>query len=247
MTLSTMRNENAASNGRRAGPHALAGLVLLVVDDVCLYREGLASVLVRQDGVRTVLTATDISTAVAAINAEAPDLVLANVGMLSDGTLLGAASALTPAPRTIALGVSESEAEVLACAEAGVHGYLLRSEPLEHLLRLIRAVAAGETLCSPRATALLMRRVATLASERRSVPKAPALTRREDQVLALLDMGLSNQEIADRLGIGVRTVKNHVHNILEKAGARRRGEAVAEFRRTRHVPDKAEHIPTRPR
>ncbi|SDM02327.1 LuxR C-terminal-related transcriptional regulator [Nonomuraea jiangxiensis] len=236
MTLSAMRDENTAANGRRAGQPMFTDLALLIVDDVCLYREGLASVLARQDGIGKVLTAIDTATAVAAVTAEVPDLVLANVDVLSDGVLLGAAAALTPAPRTIALGVSESEAEVVACAEAGVHGYLLRSESLDHLLRLMRAVAAGETLCSPRMTALLMRRVATLASERRPVPRAPALTDREDQVLGLLDLGLSNQEIGDRLGIGVRTVKNHVHHILEKTGARRRGEAVANFRRTRRAP-----------
>jgi DNA-binding NarL/FixJ family response regulator len=202
---------------------------VLVVDDVCLYREGLAGLLARQDGIRRVLTAADMCTAAATVVAELPDLVLVNVALLG----AGAAFAVDPPPRIIAIGVTESDAEVVACAEAGVHGYLLRSEPLEHLLHLMRAVAAGETLCSPRITALLMRRVATLASERRPAFRVPALTHREDQVLGLLDMGLSNQEIAERLGIGVRTVKNHVHHILEKCGARRRGEAVAEYRRTR--------------
>lgn len=231
MVLSETPDAEMARNGRAVS----TGLVLLIVDDVCLYREGLASLLARQDGILKVLTAVDIFTAAGAVAAELPDLVLVNVALLGGGKLLSAASAVSPPPRTIAIGVTESEAEVIACAEAGVHGYLLRSEPLEHLLRLMRAVAAGETLCSPRITALLMRRVAALASERRPAPRVPALTNREDQVLGLLDMGLSNQEIAERLGIGVRTVKNHVHHILEKSGARRRGEAVAEYRRTRQA------------
>jgi DNA-binding NarL/FixJ family response regulator len=229
MVLTETPTAEMGRNGRTVS----TGLILLVVDDVCLYREGLASLLARQDGILKVLTAVDICTATEVLAAELPDLVLVNVALLGGGELLGSASAASPPFRTIAIGVTESEAEVVACAEAGVHGYLLRSEPLEHLLRLMRAVAAGETLCSPRVTALLMRRVATLASERRPAPRTPALTHREDQVLALLDMGLSNQEIGDRLGIGVRTVKNHVHHILEKSGARRRGEAVAEYRRTR--------------
>jgi DNA-binding NarL/FixJ family response regulator len=204
---------------------------VLIVDDVCLYREGLAGLLARQDGISRVLTAVDMRPAAGVVAAELPDLVLVNVALLGGGV----AFAVDPSPPTIAIGVTESEAEVVACAEAGLHGYLLRSEPMEHLLRLMRAVAAGETLCSPRITALLMRRVATLASQRRPEPRVPALTQREDQVLGLLDMGLSNQEIAERLGIGVRTVKNHVHHILEKCGARRRGEAVAEYRRTRQA------------
>ena len=103
---------------------------------------------------------------------------------------------------------------------------------MEHLLRVVRSVLAGETLCSPRTTALLLRRVRALAEGQVLSKRAvPVLTAREQDVLDHLDMGLSNQEIADRLGITVRTVKNHVHNILEKVGARRRGEAVAAFRR----------------
>lgn len=231
MARMTTQDEVAVSDG--LGPRRVVfdDLTVLIVDDVCLYREGLAGALEGQAGIRGVLTATDLTTGVALLTAGAPDLVLANIGLLNDGALLRAASALTPAPRTIALAVNEVDAEVVACAEAGLDGYLLRSEPLERLLNLMRAVAAGETLCTPRMAALLMRRLATLASERRRAPKAPALTHREDQVLRLLDMGLSNQEIADRLGISVRTVKNHVHHILEKLGVRRRGEAVAEFRR----------------
>ncbi|MFE5813182.1 LuxR C-terminal-related transcriptional regulator [Streptomyces sp. NPDC056479] len=212
---------------------AFTELKVLVVDDVCLYREGLTSILARQPGIETVLAAPDVPTAITAITTQAPDLILVNPGLLAGGGLLGAVQAVTPTPRTIVIGVTESDDEVIACAEAGVHGYLLRSEPMEHLLRLMRAVVVGETLCTPRMTALLLRRVATLASEARPAPRVPALTVREDQVLGLLELGLSNQEIADRLGIEVRTVKNHVHRILEKAGARRRGEAVAEFRRLR--------------
>ncbi|CCK24494.1 hypothetical protein BN159_0115 [Streptomyces davaonensis JCM 4913] len=212
---------------------ASAELKVLVVDDVCLYREGLAGILARQPGIAKVLTAQDVPAALTAVKTETLDLILVSLGLLTGGDLLGAVRSVTPTPRTIVVGVPESDAEVISCAEAGVHGYLLRSESMEHLLRLMRAVVVGETLCTPRMTALLLRRVATLASEARPAPRMPALTVREDQVLGLLELGLSNQEIADRLGIEVRTVKNHVHHILEKVGARRRGEAVAEFRRLR--------------
>jgi DNA-binding NarL/FixJ family response regulator len=211
-----------------------AGLRVLVVDDVRLYRESLASILLREPDVAQVRTALDLPTATAALRVELPDLALVNLGTPACRELLLAIRAHAPAVRLIVIGISESEEEVLACAEAGVHGYLLRSEPLEHLLRLMRTVAAGGTLCTPRISALLLRRVETLSAEcRRSTRRVPVLTAREDQVLGLLDLGLSNQEIADRLGIEVRTVKNHVHHILEKVGARRRGEAVAAFRRLR--------------
>ncbi|MFF3877200.1 LuxR C-terminal-related transcriptional regulator [Streptomyces sp. NPDC001978] len=231
MGVPVQQGASPTTHNQACRPASSGGLGVLVVDDVCLYREGLASVLARQPGIAKVLTAPDVPTAITAVTTEPPDVILLSLALLGGGQLLSAVRAVRPAPRTIVIGVTEAEEEVIACAEAGVQGYLLRSEPMEHLLRLMRAVAVGETLCTPRMTALLMCRVATLASELRPAPKVPALTVREDQVLGLLELGLSNQEIADRLGIEVRTVKNHVHRILEKAGARRRGEAVAEFRR----------------
>ncbi|MFB9316969.1 response regulator transcription factor [Cryptosporangium minutisporangium] len=227
-------SDRPPANERRRD-HELAALQLLVVDGVRLYREGLAVVLAREHGVGRVLTAHDACSAADELREHQPDVVLINV---ADGNhdLVRAVRASAPDTAIVVVGVSESEKDVVACAEAGVAGYLLRTEPMEHLLRVMRSVLAGETLCSPRTTALLLRRVQALAA--RQVPgrrAVPALTAREEDVLDLLDVGLSNQEIGDRLGITVRTVKNHVHNILEKVGARRRGEAVAAYRRSRVV------------
>jgi len=207
-------------------------LQLLVVDDVRLYREGLAGILAREPGVAGVRTAHDIAAAAAVLADRPADVALVNVAD-GDHGLVRAIRALDQRMAIIVVGLAEREEDVLACAEAGVAGYLLRTEPLEHLLLVMRSVVAGEALCSPRVTALLLRRVQSLAATQHpSSPRAqvPDLTAREVEVLRLLDLGLSNQEISERLSISVRTVKNHVHNILEKAGARRRGEAVAAFR-----------------
>jgi DNA-binding NarL/FixJ family response regulator len=210
-------------------------LGVLIVDNVRIYREGLASILARQSGIGRVQTACDAEAAGALLAIEPADVALLNV---ADGNhdLVHAVRAADPSISIIVIGVSDREDDVMACAEAGVAGYLLRTEPLDHLLRVMRSVATGESLCSPRIAALLLRRVQSLSAQRRSAT-TPALTDREDDVLALLELGLSNQEISDRLGITVRTVKNHVHNILEKVGARRRGEAVAAVRRRRQGGD----------
>ncbi|SDZ14577.1 two component transcriptional regulator, LuxR family [Micromonospora pattaloongensis] len=207
-----------------------ASLRLLIVDDVRLYREGLAAIMSRESGVREVVTARDAASAIALLDHHDPDVVLVNVAG-GNHAPLHLVRAHRPEIAIVALGVSEAEEDVIACAEAGVAGYLLRTEPLDHLLPVVRSVVAGESLCSPRTSAMLLRRVQSLAAQRVRGPRAPSLTAREDDVLRLLDLGLSNQEISERLGITVRTVKNHVHNILEKVGARRRGEAVAAFRR----------------
>lgn len=78
----------------------------------------------------------------------------------------------------------------------------------------------------------LLRRVGTLAAGRPPVPQQVPLTSREREVVALIDQGFSNKQIASQLTIEVATVKNHIHNALEKPGAKRRSEAAAMFRRS---------------
>jgi DNA-binding NarL/FixJ family response regulator len=210
-------------------PHT--GLSILIVDDSRLYREGLGAAIANEPTVGTVRMAEDAASLAAIIATYCPTLVLVNLASVGGLGLLRAVRAAAPTAQLIAIGVLESESEIITCVEAGVAGYLLRSESLSKLLRLIRSVMAGETVCSPRVTAALMRRVAVLAAERQAA--TPALTERENQIVDLVDRGMSNQEIAERLGIELRTVKNHVHNVLSKLGVRRRGEAVAAVRALR--------------
>jgi DNA-binding NarL/FixJ family response regulator len=215
----------------RQADQPTAGVAVLVVDDCCLYREGLASLVEREPDVCDVRCADDWPAIVTSLEHRVPDVVLVNLASVESHALMTALRLQAPSARIVAIGVGDSEQEIIACAEAGIAGYLLRSEPFSHLIRLVRHVVAGEAVCSPRVTAALMRRLATLAEERRQ--RVPVLTEREDQILGLLDIGLSNQQIADRLCIELRTVKNHVHHILGKLGVSRRGEAVAAIRSIR--------------
>jgi DNA-binding NarL/FixJ family response regulator len=132
-----------------------------------------------------------------------------------------------PGAALIALAIEDAPGSVASCAEAGVAGYVPRAASLAELRETVLHVARGESPCSPRAAAGLFRRVAALAAERDGRGPPAGLTRREVQVLDLLESGLSNREIAVRLSIAVPTVKNHVHHILGKLDVRRRGEAVA--------------------
>jgi DNA-binding NarL/FixJ family response regulator len=95
------------------------------------------------------------------------------------------------------------------------------------LVATLESATRGEALFSPRMAASLLRRVAALAATQPSPSAQVRLTPRERDIMRLLDEGLSNKEIAQRLGIEVATVKNHVHNILEKLQVHRRGEAAA--------------------
>lgn len=204
---------------------------VLVVDDSQLYREALAVILRQEAWIWSVDTAADASTALRQVTQLAPTLVLLNMSTVESVPLLGAITSCMPEVRVVALGVSEHE--VAACAEAGVSGYLLRGESLADLVAAMQSAAKGEARCSPRVAATLLRRVATLAAEREPRPGLSRLTAREREILALIDEGLSNKEIARRLSIEVRTVKNHVHNMLEKLQVHSRGEAAARVRRQR--------------
>jgi DNA-binding NarL/FixJ family response regulator len=133
------------------------------------------------------------------------------------------------------IGVPDAEADVLACIEVGgASGYLLQDTSLEALINNVRAIAIGEALCSPRIASLAFSRIAALARQRtgQNSGKLACLTGRESQIIALIESGLTNKEIALRLNIEVPTVKNHVHNILDKLQLAGRRE-VAKYARER--------------
>lgn len=222
-----IRGKRTAESSVEVITRPSGGLSVLIIDDCCLYREGLASIIKQEQDVAAIRCAHDWPSILSALDHDVPDVVLVNLASLDSRTLMTGVRDISPSSLIIAIGVDDAEREIVACAEAGVSGYLLRSEPFSHLMQLIRTVALGEAVCPPRVTAALMRRLADLASEQRRVP---LLTEREGQILRLLDLGLSNQQISDRLCIEVRTVKNHLHNLFGKLGVSRRGEAVAAFR-----------------
>ncbi len=200
---------------------------VLIVDDTRLYREGLAHILGREDDISVVGTAARREESLVCVRDLHPDLVLLHMAMPDSMATLRAVVNAAPEVKIVALGVAESESEVIACAEAGVAGYLLRDGSLDDLMATVQSVARGEMLCSPRIAATLLKRVASLAAERQSWKTQAHLTSREIEIVQFIDQGLSNKEIARRLSIEVRTVKNHVHNILEKLQVHRRGEAAA--------------------
>jgi DNA-binding NarL/FixJ family response regulator len=134
------------------------------------------------------------------------------------------------APPVVAIGLDDSDAEMLACAEAGAVGYVTREGTLEELVAVIQSAAKGELVCSPRVSGALARRVAALSAEVAPGSASRRLSRREREIAALIGDDLSNKEIASRLSIEVATVKNHVHNMLDKLNVHRRSDAASAAR-----------------
>jgi len=197
---------------------------LLVASDVRLYREGIVAILGGTGPCEIVGTADDRSSTLERAMALRPDVTLIDLTMAeSRQTVRALAGAGVP---VVVFGVREREEEIIEFAEAGVAGYVTRDSSLEELVGVVESVARGETLLSPRIAALLLRRVQA-AAHPASVGR---LTPREAEIVGLIDDGLSNKQIARQLTIELATVKNHVHNILEKLEVKRRAEAAARVR-----------------
>jgi two-component system, NarL family, nitrate/nitrite response regulator NarL len=204
---------------------------VLIVSDIRLYREGLVRFLTRDGRLEAVGSAGEWRAAELAIADARPAVALVDLGMRDAGAAIRRLLNCFPDTKVVALGLSDNETEVLDWAEAGIAGYVCRDGTLEDLVGAVEAAIRDELPCSGRLAAALLQRVGALASRLATPTGAGQLTSREHEVLRCLDRGLTNKQISSRLFIEVATVKNHVHNILEKLGAQTRGEAAAKARK----------------
>jgi two-component system, NarL family, nitrate/nitrite response regulator NarL len=195
-----------------------------IVSHVRLYREGLARALASQREVE--VAENRVEEILLDVRGSRPDILLADSVIVRTTEL--AARAADTGVRVVAFAVAEEdEDDVLACARVGVAGFVERNATMEELLTTLRTASQGEVHCSPRIARLLVRRVAALTGSLSPTGENLPLTRRQHDIVALIERGLSNKEIAIRLGIEVATVKNHVHYVLRKLQVNRRGEAAA--------------------
>jgi len=205
---------------------------VVLASDVRLYREGLAESLGRTKRIEVIGTAGAAEEATNAVRRLQPRVVLLDMSMRDSAGLVGALLDASPDTRVVAFAVAGDESDVIAYAEAGVSGYVPRDGTVADVVAAVEGAACGETFCSPRVAAEAFRRLADLSAATPAAP-SPRLTAREAEVVGLIDEGLSNKQIARRLYITIATVKNHVHNVLEKLQVARRGEAAATLRAIR--------------
>jgi DNA-binding NarL/FixJ family response regulator len=206
-----------------------ARISILLVTDIRLYGEGLTQFLRAQPNI-DVLATVPSSAMEERVRALQPDVVLIDSSQRKALDGVGNLRAQVPDAKLIVFAVGESDDDLMCCIEAGASGYVPRSGTLHDLLAAVESAVRSEALCSPREVALLFNRLARRARPSTSDEIDARLSRREHEVVVLIDRGLSNKQIAQALHIGLATVKNHVHNVLEKLRVTRRAEAAARLR-----------------
>jgi two-component system, NarL family, nitrate/nitrite response regulator NarL len=211
---------------------------VFVICSVRLIREAIAHLFSAEEAVIVVGHAEDLDDGVDAIRTGRPDLVLVDVSREDGPGTISRLSEQNRDSKIVALGISEVERDVVACAEAGAVAYLTRHASVADAIEAFQSAKRGEASCSPRITATLLRRVRTLAAERGLAREETHFTTREIEVIELVARGLSNKEIGQVLSIEVATVKNHVHNIFQKLNIHRRAQAISWLRGQVDFPSK---------
>ena len=209
---------------------------VVVVHETRLICELEATVLRNFPDIDIVACASTADEALAWLKKYSCDVVLASVTLPEDGAfmLTRSLSKADSSSKILITGLTESKAVILRCIEEGVAGYVHTEESLTDLVSKIRSVYHGEFVVSPYIAAALISRIGELKKmvtelngfkDMNPNHLYAELTERECEVLNLIEQGYSNQEIANMLCIELGTVKNHVHNILEKLDVRTRKHA----------------------
>jgi DNA-binding NarL/FixJ family response regulator len=213
--------------------HTPPKLRVLLVDDQPLFRRALATLIGAQFDMTVVGEGENGRDALEKVRALRPDLVVMDVNMPVASGVDGVQAIRQAGFRTpiVMLTVSEDDDDLFESIKAGANGYLLKNVRPEQLFDDMRGVMRGEAPIAPAVASRLLEALRTGGIPARSQESAPAedtvLTRRESEILQLVAGGLSNKEIANELTITEGTVKNHVHNALEKLHLTNRVQAAA--------------------
>jgi DNA-binding NarL/FixJ family response regulator len=209
---------------------SLERIPVLLLAENCLLREALVRVLRKKDDIAVVGAIPFSPSALEEISAANADVVLFDSASiaLTGPRLVSRMREAGDSCKAVMIGMEDDEATFLQAVSEGVVGYVLKDASAAEIVRVIRAVAAGQAVCPPRFSLTLFQCAArdVCFSLKPSQTTTFGLSRREQQLVGLLRIGLSNKEIGGRLNLSEQTVKNHIHRILRKVGANNRLEIV---------------------
>jgi two-component system nitrate/nitrite response regulator NarL len=208
---------------------------VFIISNIRLFREGLTVLLSRNPSLNVVgaASAEDVNGEFCERGA---DIVLLDATLDDLSGCVRRVREAVDGVKVVAVALGEVDQELIACAEAGITAFVGRDGSHHDLMRAIDGVRRGETSVSPHQAMLLLGRIAELAGRPKAPPGPYNLTPREREIVPLIERGLSNKEIARHLSIEIATIKNHVHNILEKMQLRSRGEIAASARSLKAPP-----------
>jgi DNA-binding NarL/FixJ family response regulator len=211
----------------------VSDLRVLVVDDHPLYREGLVTAMSAMPGVQVVGEAGDGHAAVEAAGRLSPDVVVMDLHMpgLNGIDATRQVVSAQPSVAVLVLTMLDGDDSVFAAMRAGARGYLLKGADRGEIARALQGVAHGEVVFSAGiASRVLAFFAAGPGAAAAALDPFPGLTDREREILDLVARGLTNAEIARRLVVSDKTVRNHVSNVFTKLQVAGRAEAVARAR-----------------
>jgi two-component system response regulator NreC len=197
---------------------------VLIVDDHAVVRSGLRHVLEAESDIEVVGEASDMSEAVLEARAQKPDVVLMDVVMPGASGIEATPAVLKEAPeaKVLVLSMQDDPRYVREAFSAGASGYVLKEAADTEVVGAVREVAGGGSYVHP----TLGARLVTAEAEERAREEDDPLSEREREVLRLLALGHTNQEIAGSLYLSVRTVETHRAHIMQKLRLSNRAELV---------------------
>ena len=210
-------------------------ILVLVIEDNRLVREGLAALLNAQPDFKVIAAAEGGSAGLLQVREVKPHVVLvdATLGSHDSHRLVESVRKEVPESKVIVMDLLPAQEDIIAFIKAGANGFIVKDATIEDFVKTIRSVADGADVVPASLTGTLLSHIVDQAVHRSTaaVLEAVQMTKREREITSLIAEGMSNKEIAQRLNIATYTVKSHVHNILEKLALHTRLEIAAHAHR----------------
>lgn len=195
-----------------------------------LFAESLSASLRQREGISEVKISCQANQLINQVTEDSPDILL--IDFATERSLIESRSICQAIPGLPIVGISVPEIveNVIACADAGLVGYVPRQASIDELFSCMLMALKGECNCSPRIAASLLQEIRTRQKVCDEGSISEPLTYRECEILQLVGSGFSNKQIAIELTLSVATVKNHLHNIFNKCHAHSRAELLVHLR-----------------
>ncbi|MBE6083553.1 MULTISPECIES: response regulator [Tissierellales] len=193
-------------------------ITVMIADDHVLMREGLKQLLELGNNIEVIAQSGDGEETIKKAVECKPDVILLDINMpkLNGIEVLRRLKDMGQTSKIIMLTIHDAREYLFETMKIGANGYILKDSDSDSLVKAIKDVYAGKTYIQPSIASMLVDEINSKGEENKDLAKIKSLTRREYEVLTLLAEGINNKEIADKLYISEKTVKNHVSNIFKK-------------------------------